>query len=145
MVKLSLPAVRQELYLAGGTTSDEKEFSSKIQRSATRYDHTNKGELTVREWFNVIKVQNKVDISLDRLQSICEHLPRTKKDKIKISDFMSLPILSEEAFKAIDRNKDGYISLGELKLANKEKPIRDIAEKIEDLDMDYDRKLDIRE
>ena len=26
------------------------------------------------------------------------------------------------------RNKDGYISLGELKLANKEKPIRDIAE-----------------
>ena len=60
------------------------------------------------------------------------------------------------------RNKDGYISLGELKLANKEKPIRDIAEvdkktkgifsadfrffqKIEDLDMDYDRKLDIRE
>ena len=32
-----------------------------------RYDHTNKGELTVREWFNVIKVQNKVDISLDRV------------------------------------------------------------------------------
>ena len=27
-----------------------------------------------------------------------------------------------------NRNKDGYISLGELKLANKEKPIRDIAE-----------------
>ena len=37
MVKLSLPAVRQVLYLAGVTTSsDEKEFSSKIQRSATR-------------------------------------------------------------------------------------------------------------
>ena len=34
------------------------------------------------------------------------------------------------------RNKDGYISLGELKLANKEKPIRDIAEvnkKIKDI------------
>ena len=59
---------------------------------------------------------------------------------------MRLPILSEEAFKAIDRlvkhdmnelffphkvscrNKDGYISLGELKLANKERPIRAIAE-----------------
>ena len=37
MVKLSLPAVRQVLYLAGVTTaSDEKEFSSKIQRSASR-------------------------------------------------------------------------------------------------------------
>ena len=38
-----------------------------------RYDHTNKGELTVREWFNVIKVQNKVDISLDRVSGNLKH------------------------------------------------------------------------
>ena len=41
MVKLSLPAVRQVLYLAGVTTaSDEEEFSTKIQRSAHRSDVT---------------------------------------------------------------------------------------------------------
>ena len=36
----------------------------KIERSAVRFDHSSKGELSVREWLNVIKIQNKVDISL---------------------------------------------------------------------------------
>merc|ERR1712227_275842 len=118
---------------------------SKIEKSAYRYDHSNKGGLTVKEFFNVLKIQNKIEISLADLQRICKHLPTSKNGKIKISDFLSLPILSEEAFKAIDRNKDGFISLGELKLANKDHPIRDIAEKIEDLDMDYDKKLNLVE
>ena len=29
-----------------------------------RFDHSSKGKLSVREWLNVIKIQNKVDISL---------------------------------------------------------------------------------
>ena len=62
---------------------------------------------TIKEWFNVIKIQNKLDISLEKLTKICDHLPRQgKADKIKITDFINLPILSEEAFQAIDRNKD---------------------------------------
>ena len=79
--------------------------------------------MTSKEWFNVIKIQNKIDISLEqvlrkkcvsfldmnhnkimlKIRRICEHLPRSKSDKIKINDFVNLPILSEEAFKAIDR------------------------------------------
>ena len=76
-------------------------------------------------------------------------MPSTRKGKIKIKDFLHLPILSEEAFRAIDRyilcveredhsfyefpffylhrNRDGFITLGELKLANKNFSIRDIS------------------
>ena len=50
---------------------------------------------------------------------ICAELPRCKNGKIKIDHFMKLPILSEEAFNAIDKNRDGFITKGELKLANK--------------------------
>ena len=104
MVKLSLPAIKQVLYLTGvNTPKEEAEMTDKIQKSASRYDHSGRGELTIKEWFNVIKIQNKVDISLEKLTKICEHLPRNKAGKIKISDFINLPILSEETFQAIDR------------------------------------------
>ena len=42
-------------------------------------------------------------IAIPKITKICEHLPRSKNGKIKISDFINLPILSEEAFQAIDR------------------------------------------
>ena len=93
MVKLSLPAIRQVikymkhflnllfllykcilhpaqvLFLAGGLTQrEEEELVQRIERSATRYDHSSQGELSVREWLNVIKIQNKVDISLSSVR-----------------------------------------------------------------------------
>ena len=39
------------------------------------------------------------------MTKICAELPHTKSGKIKIEQFMKLPILSEEAFKAIDKNR----------------------------------------
>ena len=39
------------------------------------------------------------------MSKICAELPHTKSGKIKIEQFMKLPILSEEAFKAIDKNR----------------------------------------
>ena len=80
----------QALFLTGGLTErEEAELVQRIERSAVRYDldldltltliwslifdlwsltlrfdHSSKGELSVREWLNVIKIQNKVDISL---------------------------------------------------------------------------------
>ena len=40
----------------------------------------------------------------------CAELPRNKQGKIKVSDFMELPILSDGVFDAIDKNGDGYIT-----------------------------------
>lgn len=55
----------QVLFLAGGLTQrEEAEVVERIERSAVRFDHSSKGELGVREWLNVIKIQNKVDVSL---------------------------------------------------------------------------------
>ena len=58
---------------------------------------------------------------------MCKELPRSKKGKMKISDFMTLPILSEGSFGAIDRNHDGFITKGELKLAYKKYAMADIS------------------
>ena len=81
-------------------------------------------------------------INLSQVAKACEHLPRSKTGKIKIEDFINLPIMSEEVFKTFDRwnlylkrrsdlydnfrNKDGFISIGELKLANKKHSMREI-------------------
>ena len=85
MVKLSLPAVKQVLYLTGVVTPrEEAELTDRIEKSAkrllkkfktlkciyfVRYDHSGKGELTIKEWFNVVKIQNKVDISLEKVET----------------------------------------------------------------------------
>ena len=40
-----------------------------------------------------------------QVSKICAELPHTKSGKVKVEQFMKLPILSEEAFKAIDKNR----------------------------------------
>ena len=74
-----------------------------------------------------------------------------------------MPIISEDAFKAIDRNKDGFLTRGELKMSNKsasmgevgevshwkltiEKNLRTVTlQVIEEHDQNYDKKLNILE
>ena len=53
--------------------------------------------------------------------------------------------LSEAAFKAMDRNKDGYITKGELKLAKKKMSMKEVNETIKDYDLDNDGKLNYEE
>ena len=60
-------------------------------------------------------------------------------------DFMKRDIHSEEAFQAIDRNNDGFISKGELKLAKKEVAIKDVEKCINDFDINSDGKLSLKE
>ena len=38
-----------------------------------------------------------------KVYAICSHLPRNKSGKMKIQDFIELPILSEETFNALDK------------------------------------------
>ena len=59
-------------------------------------------------------------------------------------------ILNEEKksfcfFQAIDRNKDGYITKGELKLAKKSIGMKDIDRVIKENDLDGDGRLDMEE
>jgi len=58
-----------------------------------------------------------------------------KNYRIVIKDFSRLPILSDDVFKAMDRNNDGQVSKGELKLARKNltmKQVQSIMSKLDD-------------
>ena len=84
--------------------------------------------MTEKELYNVLKIMNKVDITQDQVFAILEHLPRKRNGKIKLEEFLTLPIISEDAFKAIDRNRDGFLSRGELKLTNKNSTMGEVNE-----------------
>ena len=60
--------------------------------------------------------------------TICSHLPRTRAGKMRIEEFINLPIISEETFNAIDRNKDGFLTKGEIKLTNKNASMSEVLE-----------------
>ena len=45
----------------------------------------------------------------------------------------------------MDRNKDGYITKGELKLAKKKMSMKEVDETIKDYDLDHDGKLNYEE
>ena len=47
-----------------------------------RYDHSNKGELTVKEFFNVLKIQNKIEISLADVQRFLSFFLSLKAFKV---------------------------------------------------------------
>ena len=163
--RLSIPAVRQILSKLAKGDKEEEELIEKLEDSCLRYDHDKKGMLTPDEYFNVLKIQNGVDCSKDEVKTVCLPLPCSKDGKIKIRDFLYLDIhrygikyqiltkiwwklnhvYSEAAFKAMDRNKDGYITKGELKLAKKKMSMKEVDETIKDYDLDNDGKLNYEE
>ena len=68
--------------------------------------------------------------------TICSHLPRTRAGKMRIEEFINLPIISEETFNAIDRNKDGFLTKGEIKLTNKNASMSEVLEVRSDKGLD---------
>ena len=52
-----------------------------------------------------------------------------------------MPIISEAVFSAMDRNKDGFVSRGELKLALQDISLKDLMAIIDEIDEDNDGKL----
>ena len=80
--------------------------------------------------------QMKVDVSKDEIRKAIVDLPMDKNYKISSQDFCRTPILSDEVFKLMDRNNDGQISKGELKLARKQLTLKQIDHLIQRLDKD---------
>ena len=58
---------------------------------------------------------------------------------------MTVPIISEDVFNSMDRNKDGFVSKGELKLAQQKVSMKELASVIDSLDADHDGKLTMEE
>ena len=164
---LGVPAVRQILGRLSKSEAEERQLAEKIEKSCRKFDRKGKGSLTADDYFNVVKLQNGIDVSKDELKRIVEPLSKDKEGRIKIDDFMHKDIHSQAAFKvlpwqrnfwlsfffffidlffqAIDRNKDGFITKGELKLAKKDVGMDKIGECIKSNDLDGDGKLNMHE
>ena len=86
-----------------------------------------------------------MDLTKDDIRKIVVDLPMDKNYKISIQDFCRTPILSDEVFKLMDRNNDGQISKGELKLARKQLTLKQIEMLIKKLDKDGNGTIDLAE
>ena len=90
-------------------------------------------------------VQMKVDVTKDEIRKSIVDLPMDKNYKISIQDFCRTPILSDEVFKLMDKNNDGQISKGELKLARKQLTLKQIEMLIKKLDKDGNGTISLAE
>ena len=55
-------------------------------------------------------LQFKLDCTKNDIRKVVVDLPMDKNYKIVIKDFSRLPILSDDVFKAMDKNNDGQVS-----------------------------------
>lgn len=143
---LGQPAMSQILAkLQDKSDEERKELSKQLESNLKRFDKKGKGKLTVDEYYNVIKVQNKIDTSKDEIRKLAADLDMDKDFRISIKDFMTAPIISEEVFNKMDKNKDGFVSKGELKLAQRQIAMKDLGAIIDAIDINGDGKLTYEE
>ena len=82
---LGQPAIFQILNKKRNRPEDEKRtLAAKIEQSCYKFDHAGKGTLTVDEYYNVIKLQNKVEVSKDEIRRLVADLKMDKNFKIAI-------------------------------------------------------------
>ena len=86
-----------------------------------------------------------MDLTKNDIRKVVADLPMDKNYKISVQDFCRTPILSDEVFKAMDKNNDGQISKGELKLARKDLTMKQIQSIMSKLDADGDGTISIDE
>ena len=79
------------------------------------------------------------------IRKVVADLPMDKNYKIIIQDFCRLPILSDDVFKAMDKNNDGEVSKGELKLAKKDLTMKQIQSIMSKLDNNGDGTISWKE
>ena len=81
---LGQPAIYQILSKKRGRGEDEKrQMAVKIEASCRRFNN-NHGSLSVDEFYNVIKLQNGVEVSKDELRRLVADLDMDKNFKISI-------------------------------------------------------------
>jgi len=95
-------------FATGKSDSEKKEMIKKIETQLVTFN--GKEKLTVDEFYSVLKVQFKLDCTKNDIRKVVADLPMDKNYKIVIKDFSRLPILSDDVFKAMDKNNDGQVS-----------------------------------
>ena len=60
---LGVPAARQVIGRLHKSAQEENSLLEKLEKSCVKFDHRNRGGLKVDEYYNVIKLQNGIDIT----------------------------------------------------------------------------------
>jgi len=146
-VQLSMTAAKQILKNSRRKTASKEnddDYVRKIDEACKKFDKKGTGYISE---IDIISILGYVNLSCQhkKVSAICSHLPRNKQGKMRIDEFINLPILSEEAFDALDKNHDGFLTKGELKLANKDATMSDVQKVIDEYDFDKDGKLNMAE
>ena len=81
---LGQPAIYQILSKKRGRTEEEKKhLAAKIEDSCRKFNN-NRGRLSVDEFYNVIKLQNGVEVSKDEIRRLVADLDMDRAFKISI-------------------------------------------------------------
>eukprot|EP00095_Tigriopus_kingsejongensis_P003503 maker-scaffold373_size192110-snap-gene-0.36 protein:Tk03503 transcript:maker-scaffold373_size192110-snap-gene-0.36-mRNA-1 annotation:"PREDICTED: calmodulin-4-like" len=123
------------------TESEKMDLTKKVESSCHRFDRRGKGRLNVDDLYNVVKLQNKIDTSKDDIQEVTRDLDKDADGNVAIEDFVYMPIISESVFAAMDKNKDGFVSKGELKMAQKSLSMSELKSIIDSIDKNSDGQL----
>merc|ERR1712059_46629 len=121
----------------------KKDTVKKILAQCVSFD--GKGKLTVDDLYNVVKVPCKVDVTKTDIRKVVADLPMDKNYKVSIEDFCKTPILSDNVFVSMDKNNDGQISKGELRLARKNLTMKQIESIMNQLDINGDGTISLEE
>ena len=123
---------------------EAKDLMKKVEETLKGYEKKGKasnGRITVDLLYEAFKKKNGIEITKADIRALIVDLDVDKENTISIKDFAKQPIISEAVFYSIDRNKDGYITKGELKLACKGFDMKKLSEIISEIDKDNDGKL----
>ena len=68
---LGVPAVRQIMARLSKNEQEEHQMIEKLEKNCKTFDRKGKGSLTADEYFNVVKLQNGIDIAKEEVSSYC--------------------------------------------------------------------------
>lgn len=98
---LGQPAIFQILNKKRGRTEEEKRvLALKIEASCKRFNN-NQGRLSVDEFYNVIKLQNGVEVSKDELRRLVADLEMDKHFKVSIKVIFQLHFYKKTRLKRL--------------------------------------------
>jgi len=63
---------------------DKETAAKKIESSCRRFDKSGKGKLSVDDFYNVIKLQNRVETSKEEIRKLAEDLDKDRDGRIYI-------------------------------------------------------------
>ena len=65
---LGVSAARQIASKMNTSEREQLEMVAKLERSCKKLDHANRGALTINEYWNICRVQNRINVSKDEVK-----------------------------------------------------------------------------